>query len=434
MNDYVKKLLIFILLFTMIFFGTLTSTASISFSPQNEDEGSNDTTINHLIEQVDKTVIETYLASFVSNGPRFTGTPACQKVATYLYDEFTSIGLDTSFHQWNTVKYHSKNIEAVQHGTDTNSSPTIILIAHYDTIGNSPGANDDGSGIVTLLTIARILQSYSFAPSIRYVAVSGEEIGTYGSHFYARDCYNQEDNIIAVLNIDTVGYTTKTGGNTAYLLHNPRSQWISTLIAEICDNYQNEIGLNIKPIANRGNDHQSFLEYGYDAVQFVQLERGDYPLHTPEDTIDKINYTYLSKVIKLVLSSTYKLATCQQPVQVSITKPKEGFLYIDDTALFCLPGYNLRGTGLRGMTYLLGKTTANIRIISDEKISSVAFCLDGFSSFTGYFQQHPYEWVIESARFSLFPLIGKHTLGVYVTTENGSIAYDETDLFFLTPS
>jgi hypothetical protein len=417
----------------MIFSGVLTSTASTFFPSHIDGEESNDTPLHNLIEQVDTTMIENYLDTLVSYGPRFTGTPACQKVATFLYDEFTALGLDTSFHHWNTVKYHSKNIEAIHQGTDTNSTPTIILIAHYDTIGDSPGANDDGSGIVTLLTIAQILKTYSFAPTIRYVAVSGEEIGTYGSHFYARDCNNQDDNIIAVLNVDTVGYTTKTGENSAYLLHNSRSQWISTMIVEICDNYQNEIGLKIKPIGNRGNDHHSFLEYGYDAVQFVQLERGDYPLHTPEDTIDKINYTYLSKIIKLVLSSTYKLATYQQPVQVSITSPKEGFLYIDDTALFCLPGYNIGGIGLRGMTYLFGETTASIKITSDEKISSVAFCLDGFSSFTGYFQQPPYEWIIESVRFSLFPLIGKHTLGVYVTTDEGSMAYDEMDLFFLTP-
>ena len=203
------------------------------------------------------------------------------------------------------------------------------------------------------------------------------------------------------------------------------------MVFEICKDYNQYLDINIKPIANRRNDHQSFLEYGFNSVQFVQLERGDYPLHTTNDTIDKINYSYLSKVVKLVLILGYKISNMEFDTRVILTSPKEGFLYIFNNPLFHLPGFNIRGTGLRGMTYLIGNTIADVKISTNENINSVAFCLDGHSAFSGFLEKPPYEWKIEKPFWTILPLRGKHTLSVFVTTESGIVAYDEMDIFII---
>jgi len=429
--SYINKKKVLVCFFAILLFSSIDITVSseqvnkLYNNPLDLDD------ILSLIEQVNESLISPYLEQLVSFGPRLTGTEECQQSAEYIYNKFKELGLNVSYHPWKSVQYSSQNIVATLTGRNTLHDAIIILCAHYDTTETSPGANDDGSGIATLLTVANILSEYSFNHTIRFVAFSGEEEGTYGSHFYARDCYKTDDNIIAVLNIDTVGYTTDVGGRSVYLLKTERSQWISSKIQNICQEYQQYLNIKINPIANRRNDHQSFLEYGFDAVQFVQLERGDYPLHTPNDTLDKINYSYLSKVIKLILILTLNLANKEYDVRVQFISPKEGYLYIYNNPSFHLPGYNIRGTGLRGMTYLVGDTIAQVNIFTNERINSVVFCLDGHSAFSGFLEEPPYEWTIEKPFWTIFPLFGKHILSVYVTTESGAKVYDEMDIFFV---
>ncbi len=426
-----KKIIIYVLV--LVFLSSIMiPTSSDKIIEIKEGKTNISGEILNIIEKVNESLISYYLENLISFGPRFTGTEECRQSAKYIYDEFRVLGLNVSYHYWKSAKYTSQNVVATLYGNDMTNESVIILCAHYDTTENSPGANDDGSGIATLLAIANILSGFSLNNTIRFVALSGEEIGTFGSHYYARDCYDRGDNIIAVFNIDTVGFTTDIGGNSLYLLKTDRSHWLSLMSKNICEEYHEYLDILIKPIANRRNDHQSFIEYGFDAIQFVQLERGDYPLHTPDDSIDKINYSYLSKVIKLILILTYKMGNIELETQILLTSPKEGYLYFYNNPIYHLPGFNIRVTGLRGMTYLIGNTISKVKILTTENISSVAFCLDGHSSFSGFLQNPPYEWKIEKPFWNIKSLFGKHILGVYVTTESGKIAYDEMDIFFIT--
>jgi hypothetical protein len=406
----------------------VNSTRTVEFENNSNNEFDY---ILSLIEQVNESLISNYLEGIVSFGPRYTGTESCRKSAEYIFNEFKNQGLNVSYQKWNSLGFSSQNVIGSLNNKESNIDSTIIICAHYDTTETSSGANDDGSGIASLLTLSNIFSKVSLNHTLRFIAASGEEIGTFGSHFYSKYCYDNGDDIIAVINLDTIGYTTDNGGNFLYLLKTDRSQWIASMTQEICNEFGDFVNLIVKPIANRRNDHQSFIEYGFDAVQFVQLERGDYPLHTPEDTLDKINYSYLTKVVKLVLILSYKIGKKEFDIRVRINSPKEGYLYFLNNPIINLPGFNIRGTGLRGMTYLIGKTIAGIDISTNENISSVAYCIDGHSSFSGFLQEPPFEWIIEKSYWTIMPLFGKHILSVYVTTENGNIAYDEMDIFII---
>jgi hypothetical protein len=300
-----------------------------------------------------------------------------------------------------------------------------------DTSKNSPGANDDGAGVAALMTIANICSKYTFNHTIRFVVTSGEEVGLLGSHDYARKVSAKKENIVAVLNLDAIGNNTEKGGNVVYILKPDRSDWIAEFIENIAETYYEYINLEVLPIANRGNDHQSFVNYGYDAVQFVQLARGKYPFHKPEDTIEKINLTYLVKVIKLVLATTVTFADKPIDLQVRIVTPMEGYHYLFNIPILRQFRINLGGRDARGLTYIYGRTTARIKITSDEEINSVAYCIDGISTFPGFYQEDPYEWIIEISA-KKFPSIGRFKFSVYVSTTSGKVAYDEMDLFVIT--
>lgn len=384
-----------------------------------------------LINQVDELTAFTYLDKLVEFGPRYVGSKSCKDAADYIHSEFQKIGLDTYIDKWSYPLYKCRNVIATINGTDPSSDAIILLCAHFDTIGDSPGANDDGSGISALLTIASICSKYSFNHTIRFVATSGEEVGLYGSNDYARKLYARNENVYAVINMDTFGNTTEKGGGVVYLLKPDRSDWISSLIKDTAQTYFDHINLQVLPVGNRGNDHQSFLNYGYDAVQFVQLARGDYPMHTPEDTIEKVNFTYLVKVIKLIIATTAILADKPINLQVRIITPKEGYHYLFNIPILRQFRINFGGKNTRGLTYIYGRTTARINITAIEEINSVSYLIDGSSTFSGFFQEDSYDWIIKISA-KKFPSIGRHTLGVYVSTTSGKTVYDEMDIFVFT--
>ena len=398
--------------------------------------------VEAIINQINKSLISYYLEELVKFGPRFTGTENCSKAAEYIYNEFEKLNLDVNYHHytfllrtgslWERERriVKEKNVVGTLHGVGLESDAVIILCAHYDTTKTSPGANDDGSGVAAMLAIAHVCSQYSFNHTIKFIAFSGEEVGTCGSHAYAKEAYANRENIHAVFNLETFGNTSQ-GGKELFILKTARTEWISQFSQEIAEKYYELCNLKMVSIGNRPCDHQSFLEYGYDAVQFVQLNRGDYPLHSPEDSIEKINYTYLVNVTKLICAISVEIANTPIYIQLRIVTPYEGYFYIKDTAVLCLPGFNIPYTGLRGMTYILGSAVIRVNITTDLDIKSVFFCVDGVSEFYAECTQPPYEWEIQQTTWLHYPLIGKHVIGAYVWTEDGKVAYDEMDIFIL---
>jgi len=384
-----------------------------------------------IINQVNQTLISYYLEGLLQFGTRYTGSENCKKAAEYIYDEFKKLGLDTYVDQWRYLRHKCQNVVATLNGTNPSSDAVFLLCAHFDTIGDSPGANDDGSGIAAMLTIANICSKFSFNYSICFLAVSGEEVGLYGSHNYARKMYEKDENIVAVLNMDTIGNSTIEGENVIYLLKPQRAVWLSLFIEEISQTYFEHINLYVLPVDDRKNDQRSFLNYGYDAVQFVQLARGKYPLHTPQDTIEKINYVFLIKVTKLILATTVELADKPIDVQVRILTPYEDYLYLFDRPIFKKSDIFIGSRESRGSTYILGRAKARVNVTTEEEIVSVGYSIDGFFTFIGFFQNPPYDWEIQISSKKIFPIRGKHTLGVYVCTKSGKTAYDEMDITVL---
>jgi len=322
------------------------------------------------------------------------------------------------------------NVIAVHNGTAPNSDAVILVSAHYDTIGNSPGANDDGSGIAAMLTIANITSNLNFNHTLRFIAVSGEEVGTYGSFADAKKAYCNKENIIAVLNIDMIGYANSSDEHIVQFFSPCRSEWIVDLARDMSEKHQNYFKIIPQHSMHYPADHESYYDLGYDGVQIVQCKPEDaHWFHTPEDTIDKITYTYLINVTKLVLSIACELAEKPIDVQVQITRPKEAYYYFLDYPLLKLPGFNLYRTRLRAMTYLHGRTTVKLNITTNEKINSVYFGIDGYVRHV--VKEPPYEWKIGTEIYKFFQLKGAHRITVCVTTETGKTANDEMDVFII---
>jgi hypothetical protein len=105
------------------------------------------------------------------------------------------------------------NIFAEHQGSDKNAG-TIIVAAHYDTVANSPGADDNASGVAVLLEIARLLGSWETPRSLQLVFFDQEEVGLLGSKAFVGKIPLSK--IQAAIVMDMVGYACYESGCQKY--------------------------------------------------------------------------------------------------------------------------------------------------------------------------------------------------------------------------
>ncbi len=269
--------------------------------------GSLDEFIVELIEQLTETMYLGYLENITAFGPRVTGTSASYQAGDYIYNEFQSMGLEVRYHNWNNGGYQDRNIEGTLYGVNQSSDEIYIIFAHFDTVANCPGADDDGSGVATVLSAAYILSQYEFNHTIRFVAFSGEEQWMLGSHEYAYEAYLNGDNIVAVLNVDMIGFAiTAYHGDNIRIYYNAASLWLTDFTDDISEQYYDYINLNVVPSGSTPSDQWYFWQYGFDGIFYHEYEF-NYYYHEPQDTIENMNITYATKCSKLVLATLAEL-------------------------------------------------------------------------------------------------------------------------------
>ena len=399
---------------------TITSNKIESKTTNTNNANAN---IVDMIQRIDDNLVYYYLSNLVKYGIRYTGNLKCQFAGDYIYNEFEKMGLFVEFHDWNFEGFKSRNVVATLNGSDPKSNAVFLITAHYDTVENSPGANDDGSGVAAVMAIASVCSKYSFNHTIRFICFSGEEVGTYGSLSYARDAYENEDNIIAVLNLDIIGYANSDyGGRIIRFFHETRSSWIAEFATEISEKYIEIVNMTVENMPNyRGHDGQAFLDYGYDGVWIAEHDGHSWG-HSPNDTMEHINLTYLTKATKFMLAVLVELANRPIDLQVILKTPREGTIYFLKRKI-PISFARFYFSKLRGTTIIFGKTTASAEVRSSEEIKFVVFCVD--NNFVYWDSNPPYEWDFNTRYYSTN---GRYTLRVYAYTYSGQFASDEMDI------
>lgn len=110
-------------------------------------------------------------------------------------------------------KNHHKNVLAILPGLDTTQNEVLIVEGHYDTRCEgacdtncySPGMEDNGSGTVLVMELARVMSRYAFDRTIVFANVTGEDQGLYGAKAFATYVDNNDIPVMALFNNDVVG-------------------------------------------------------------------------------------------------------------------------------------------------------------------------------------------------------------------------------------
>jgi len=271
-----------------------------------------------------------------------------------------------------------KNVLATLKGTDPADTRVYVISGHYDSRVNDvmnansvePGAVDDASGTAVSMELARVMSKHSFPATIVFMAVAGEEQGLNGSTHVANRAKNEHWNVDAMLNNDIVGNThgmennlkdnthvrvfsegvpstdiavkgdslatKRINANIATLIGNggendSPSRQLARYVKETAERYVEH--LDVKLIYRRdrflrGGDHVPFLQNGYPAVRFTEMNEDFTRQHQDirkengvdyGDLPDFADYQYIQKVGRMNLSVLANLALAPgQPQNVVV--------------------------------------------------------------------------------------------------------------------
>lgn len=385
--------------------------------------------INDAIDMVNMSLVVGYLEDIVNIGPRMTSTYGCKKAAEYILEKFEDFGLDAEYHEWSILKkkkrqlpeyYKSNNVIGTLKGNNPEYEDVIVFNAHYDTVKVSPGANDDGSGTAAVLVAAHILSQFEFNRTIKFITFSGEELGLFGSEAYARELYKNDEKILVEFNADMIGYAnTSEGGKKHRLYSTQDASWIIDEIEDVNEIYNINFNLNkgiVKDTFRGGSDFASFLRYGYETLAFFQSENNPDYWHTPEDTLEHINFSYLYNVTRLIIGTIAHIADVDiYYPHISITSPKRGKLYYEDRII-----RNLKQEEIKIIDDVLVCTEVTP---GDAPIDYVEFYYDGKLVCTD--KEKPYQWRMNKRSFR------RHNIEVVVVDEKERTASDYIEFLFL---
>lgn len=228
----------------------------------------------------------------------------------------------------NINELNSTNVVGFIEGTDKKDE-LVFITAHYDHLGKRGdsviyyGADDDGSGTVSVLELAEAFTKAKAAGkgprrSIVFMTVSGEEKGLWGSEYYSDHPLFPLNKTTVDLNIDMVGRIDpkrKVGDSTNYIYVVGDDKLSTDLrpISEAMNKKYTKLELDYK--YNEPNDperiyyrsdHFNFARKGIPIIFYFNGTHNDY--HRPTDTPDKINYDLMTKRVQLVFYTAWEMA------------------------------------------------------------------------------------------------------------------------------
>jgi Peptidase family M28 len=278
---------------------------------------------------------------------RDTGSPGQKRAGEYMVNYYKNLGISYpkalgSYYQKVPSDFmkkrgggslpDSENILAFIEGSEK-PEEIIVISGHYDHVGTKNGvvyngADDDGSGTVAVMEIAKAFQSAKKAGkgpkrSILFLHVTGEEHGLFGSDYYTSNPVFPLANTVVDLNIDMIGRDDpeNRGKQYVYVIGSEMLSSQLKVITEAANKRTNNLELNYKyddpsdpqKLYYR-SDHYNFAKNNIPVAFFFDGIHEDY--HKPTDDVEKIDYELLAKRTQLVFATAWELANRTERIVV----------------------------------------------------------------------------------------------------------------------
>jgi len=207
-----------------------------------------------------------------------------------------------------------RNIIGIIEGRDPDQY--IAIGAHYDHMGASGGytwngADDNGSGTVGVLTLAKAIMETGIRPekSIIVALWTAEEVGLLGSRYYIDNLPFPRERIKLNLNFDMISrYVSDDTPNKVTMTYTDSHPGFRTITEENLRNLGIDLDVDFQPSSDPpgGSDHRSFTRAGIPVMRFKPGHREEY--HTPADEVSTIDWDIMERIIKISFANIWQLA------------------------------------------------------------------------------------------------------------------------------
>lgn len=225
------------------------------------------------------------------------------------------------------------NLDATLAGTN-GTLGQVIVAAHYDSVAGTVGANDNGTGVAAVLELARLMRYARLRRTVRFVFFVNEEppyfqTAQMGSRVYAHQLRQAGVPVSAMFSLETIGFYSDVSGSQKRpsglsLIYPSKGNFITfvgntesrQLVRESVRRFRESTRFPSEGIAAPSDwpgvgwsDQWSFWQEGYPGVMVTDTAPFRYPYyHTPNDTVDKVNFDRTARVVEGIRKVVEELA------------------------------------------------------------------------------------------------------------------------------
>ncbi len=230
----------------------------------------------------------------IAREPHPLGSPESERVGAYLVSELEALGLEIDLQTFMAPDYYAgagrvELANVIGWIPGTANTGAVVLIAHYDTVPSTPGANDNSAAVAALLEAARALRAGPpLANDVVFLFTDAEEPSGPSGHFGARAFVSLPDvvdGLGVVVNFEANGSSgastlVETNGSSSWLI----GEFSAAAPHPVAFSFLTEVAEWIGEI---GTDFDVLSDAGVPGVNFAYL-RGSPIYHTDDDDIDSV--------------------------------------------------------------------------------------------------------------------------------------------------
>ncbi len=253
---------------------------------------------------------------------RHPGSPDYEAAREFIVAELEGMGYEPDLETFEARGFECANV-VVEVGGEARSDEIVVVGAHYDAVRNSPGADDNASGVAGLLEVARAFADASPERTLRFVFFANEEAPYFwtdamGSLRHARGAREAGESIVAMLSLEMLGYYTDEPGSQEYppllsWLYPDRGDFIGfvgnfssrQVVKESIGIFRREVDFPSHGFAGPGfvpgvglSDHSAFWMVDYPALMVTDTAFHRNPhYHLPSDRPETLDYGRFGRVV-----------------------------------------------------------------------------------------------------------------------------------------
>ena len=244
--------------------------------------------------------------------------------AAWIEGELRRAGYKPSRQTFESHGEACSNIEVERPG----NGEIVIVGAHYDSIQGCPAANDNGTGVAATLALARRFAKRETKRTLRFVLFANEEPPSFqtddmGSLHYARRCKQRNENVVAMLSLETLGYFTDEPDSQHFpakpmrLAYGDKGNFVAFvgnvgsagLVRRALKTFRDHAKVPSHGLATFAavpgvgwSDHWAFWQVGYNAIMVTDTAPYRYAhYHERTDTPDKLKYEPFARVVEALV-------------------------------------------------------------------------------------------------------------------------------------